>query len=37
MMEYAVKRWHIDPEEDDNIADACHIFFYFIHRYNITK
>lgn len=37
MMEYAVKRWHIDPEKDDNIADACHIFYYFTHRYNITK
>lgn len=37
MMEYAVKRWHIDPEGDDNVGDACHIFFYFIHRYKITK
>lgn len=37
MMEYAVKRWHIDPEGDDNVGDACHIFFYFIHRYQITK
>lgn len=37
MMEYAIKRWHIDPEGDDNVGDACHIFFYFIHRYEITK
>lgn len=37
MMEYAIKRWHIDPEGDDNVGDACHIFFYFIHRYQITK
>lgn len=37
MMEYAIKRWHIDPEGDDNVGDACHIFFYFIHRYKITK
>lgn len=37
MMEYVIKRWHIDPEGDDNVGDACHIFFYFIHRYQITK
>ncbi len=37
MMEYAVKRWKIDPENDDNVGDACHIFMYFIHRYDITK
>lgn len=35
MMEYAIKRWHIDPEGDDNVGDATHIYFYFIHRYNI--
>lgn len=37
MMEYAIKRWHIDPEGDDNVGDACHIYFYFIHRYDIKK
>lgn len=36
MMEYAIKRWHIDPEGDDNVGDATHIYFYFIHRYKIT-
>lgn len=37
MMEYAIRRWHIDPEGDDNVGDACHIYFYFIHRYDIKK
>lgn len=35
MMEYAIKRWHIDPEGDDNVGDATHIFFHFIHRYKL--
>lgn len=35
MMEAAIRRWHIDPEGDDNIGDAAHIFYYLIKRYNI--
>lgn len=34
MIEYARKRWKIDPQ-DDNAADAAHLFFYIIKRYNI--
>ena len=36
MIEYAQKRWHIDCENNDNIADAVHIYFHLIARYNIT-
>lgn len=35
MIEYAQKRWHIDCEKNDNVADAVHIYFYLIHRYKL--
>ena len=35
MMEAAIRRWKIDPEGDDNIGDAAHIFYYLLKRYNI--
>lgn len=35
MIEYAQKRWHIDCEANDNVADAVHIYFYLIHRYKL--
>ena len=28
-------RWRIDVGDDDNAADAVHIFFYFCKRYNL--
>lgn len=34
MIEYCIKRWHIEPI-DDNEADATHIFFHFISRYKL--
>ena len=35
MMEYAERRYKIDVEGDDNLADAIHIYMYFIHRYKL--
>lgn len=35
MIEFAAKRWKIDPEKDDNVADSAHIFFYFCKRYGL--
>jgi len=35
MIEYARKRWHIDVEGNDNIADAVHIYFHLIYRYKL--
>ena len=35
MIAAAQNRWHIDVGDDDNAADACHIFFYFCKRYNL--
>lgn len=37
MIKYAEKRYHIDTDNLDDLADAIHIYFYFIHRYDITK
>ena len=37
MLEYAVKKWKIDPERDDNIADSAHIFYYFCKRYGLVS
>lgn len=37
MIEFAEKRYHIDVENDDNLADALHIYMYFIHRYKIPN
>ena len=34
MMEYCEKRWHYVCQ-DDNEADACHIYFYFLTRYKL--
>lgn len=34
MMEYCEKRWHFVPE-DDNEADAIHLFYYFCKTYNV--
>lgn len=35
MIESAEKRYKIDVEGDDNLADAVHIYMYFIHRYKL--
>lgn len=35
MIEFAEKRYHIDVDGDDNLADAIHIYMYFIHRYKL--
>lgn len=35
MIRFAEKRYHIDVEGDDNLADAVHIYMYFLHRYNL--
>ena len=29
------ERWHIDVGDDDNAADAVHIFYYFCKRYKL--
>jgi Holliday junction resolvasome RuvABC endonuclease subunit len=35
MIEAAEKRYHIDCEGSDDLADAIHIFMYFCHRYKL--
>lgn len=35
MIEFAEKRYHIETDQLDDLADAIHIYFYFIHRYNL--
>ena len=35
MIDYAEKRYHIEVGKDDNLADAIHIYMYFIHRYKL--
>ena len=35
MIEFAEKRYKIEVGKDDNLADAIHIYMYFIHRYNL--
>ena len=35
MIEFAEKRYHIEVDGDDNLADAIHIYMYFIHRYKL--
>ena len=35
MIEYAEKRYKIEVGKDDNLADAIHIYMYFIHRYKL--
>lgn len=35
MIEAARRRWKYDCEQDDNLADAMHIFHYITKRYNI--
>jgi Holliday junction resolvasome RuvABC endonuclease subunit len=36
MIEYCIKRWHIEPI-DDNEADATHIYFWYIKKFHITQ
>lgn len=35
MIDAARRRWHIDCEGNDNIADAIHIYFHTITRYKL--
>ena len=35
MIEFCKIRWKYDPP-DDNAADACHIYYYYIRKHNIT-
>jgi len=35
MMDYCRTRWHIDPGNDDNMADATHIFMYYKRIYKL--
>ena len=34
MIEYCIKRWNITPV-DDNMADATHIFKYYVRIYKL--
>ena len=35
MIKSAEERYHIEVGDDDNLADAIHIYMYFIHRYRL--
>lgn len=35
MIKFAEERYHIEVDNDDNLADAIHIYMYFIHRYKL--
>lgn len=35
MIKFAEKRYHIDCEGRDDLADAIHIYMYFLHRYKL--
>lgn len=35
MIKFAEERYHIEVGTDDNLADAIHIYMYFIHRYKL--
>lgn len=35
MILWAERRYKIEVEGDDNLADAIHIYMYFIHRYKL--
>lgn len=35
MIKFAERRYKIEVGEDDNLADAIHIYMYFIHRYGL--
>lgn len=35
MIEYAEKRYHIETDNMDDLADAIHIYMYFVHRYKL--
>lgn len=37
MMEFARKRYKIEVDNDDNLADAIHIYMYFVHRYQLNN
>ena len=35
MIEWAEKRYHIETDNMDDLADAIHIYMYFVHRYKL--
>lgn len=35
MIEFAEKRYHIETDQLDDLADAIHIYMYFVHRYKL--
>lgn len=35
MIKFAEERYHIEVGKDDNLADAIHIYMYFIHLYKL--
>lgn len=35
MIECAEKRYHIETDNLDDLADAIHIYMYFVHRYKL--
>lgn len=35
MIDFAERRYKIEVNGDDNLADAIHIYMYFIHRYKL--
>lgn len=35
MIKFAERRYKIEVGKDDNLADAIHIYMYFIHRYGL--
>lgn len=35
MIDFAERRYKIEVGEDDNLADAIHIYMYFLHRYKL--
>lgn len=35
MIEWAEKRYHIETDNLDDLADAIHIYMYFVHRYKL--
>lgn len=37
MIQFAERRYHIETDNLDDLADAIHIYMYFIHRYHIDK
>lgn len=35
MIQFAERRYKIEVGKDDNLADAIHIYMYFVHRYRL--